>query len=191
VYVRGICTSKEPRSGSMHTTNHGTAAYGMYPRGVALPEVVCALNRGGFDNRDICMVLSPAHPDAESLSDSEMFHRTRIDQAMSARTIQWFSKFGAVVIPTVGCFVRSEIFLNALVSEPPAPSLSRGSRILLGLGFAREDARRLGHLLCDFGTLVYVSCPHGTETRSAIEVLKDAGAREAASLGQNASPNAA
>lgn len=176
----------------MHTTDQGGAAYGMYPRSIALPDVVCALNRGGFDNRDICMVLSPAHPDAETVRDPGMFHRAPTDQALSARMIQWFSKFGAVVIPTVGCFVRSEIFLNALVSEPHASALSRGSRILLGLGFAHEDARRLGHQLCDFGALVYVSCPQGAGTRSAIELLKDTGAREAASLGgQNASPSAA
>ena len=59
-----------------------TAAYAMYPRNVALPEVVCALNRAGIGNEDICMVLSPAHPDA-SVFDSEA--------ASSARMIAWFS----------------------------------------------------------------------------------------------------
>ena len=43
---------------------NGTAAYGMYSRNTALPEVVCALNKAGFSSQDICMVLSPAHPDA-------------------------------------------------------------------------------------------------------------------------------
>ena len=67
-----------------------TAAYAMYPRTVALPEVVCALNRAGIGNEDICMVLSPAHPDA-SVFDSEA--------ASSARMIAWFSELGAVFIP--------------------------------------------------------------------------------------------
>ena len=74
-----------------------TAAYAMYPRTVALPEVVCALNRAGIGNEDICMVLSPAHPDA-SVFDSESSKGSA-----SARMIAWFSGFEAVFIPT-GCF---------------------------------------------------------------------------------------
>src|SRR5947209_2813872 len=107
-----------------------TAAYGMYPRSVALPEVVCALNRAGFDNKDICMVLSPAHPDAELVRQPSIFQHKSSDGANSARMIDWFSKFGAVVIPTVGFFTRSHTFLRALVSEPSTSSMSRGSRVL-------------------------------------------------------------
>jgi len=49
-----------------------TAAYGMYPRNVALPEVVSALNQAGFGNEDICMVLSPAHPVATVVGDAKI-----------------------------------------------------------------------------------------------------------------------
>ena len=116
-----------------------TAAYGMYPRHVALPEVVGALNQAGFDNADICMVLSPAHPDAAAVSDDAEAKTS----ATSARTIGWFSGFGAVLIPTVGFFVRSQAFLEALFNEQTPSSMSRGSRTLLGLGFSQNDAERL------------------------------------------------
>src|ERR1700757_1900877 len=92
----------------------GTAAYGMYSRNVALPEVVSALNRAGYHNENICMVLSPAHPDAA------IFQENTVDvagSATTARMIGWFSGFGAVVIPTVGVFVRSQAFLKALFTE--------------------------------------------------------------------------
>jgi hypothetical protein len=148
----------------------------MYPRTVALPEVVCALNEAGFEKEDICMVLSPAHPDAASVFQSE----GNKDSA-SARMIDWFSKFGAVFIPTVGFFIRSQAFLGALSSDHSGPTLSRGSGTLLGLGFPQEEARRLGRELSDFGALVYVSCSESSRD-GAIKLLREMGAREAASL---------
>ncbi len=162
---------------------HGAAAYAMYPRNVALPEVVSTLNRAGFGNEDICMVLSPAHPVATAVEDATIGNVAKEQSASSARMIGWFSQLGAVVIPTRGFFIRSQAFFHALLGEQNFPSLSRGSRTLLGLGFSEDDARRLGHQLGDVGALVYVSCKEGAQTDGAIELLRRAGAREAASLG--------
>jgi hypothetical protein len=162
---------------------NGTAAYGMYPRNVALPEVVCALNRAGFEKEDICMVLSPAHPVATVVRDAKILDAKPEDRATSARMIGWFSEFGAVVIPTVGFFIRSQAFFHALLIEQNFPALSRGSRTLVGLGFSEDEAKRLGHQLCDVGAMVYVSCPENAKANSAIELLRRAGAKEAASLG--------
>jgi hypothetical protein len=170
---------------------NGPAAYGMYPRNVALPEVVCALNRAGFDNEESCMVLSPAHPVATVVRDAKILDDKLEESATSARMIGWFSEFGAVVIPTVGFFIRSQAFFHALVIEQNFPALSRGSRTLLALGFSEGEAKRLGHQLCDMGAMVYVSCHENGEADSAIELLRRAGAREAASLGIAKSAGAA
>ena len=161
----------------------GTAAYGMYPRNVALPEVVCALNRAGFENEDICMVLSPAHPVATAVRNASILDVEREESATSARMIGWFSEFGAVVIPTVGFFIRSQAFFHDLLIEQNFPPMSRGSRTLLGLGFSEDEAKRLGHQLSDVGAMVYVLCQKGGMADSAIELLRRAGAREAAGLG--------
>ena len=169
----------------------GTAAYGMYPRNVALPEVVYALNRAGFGNEDICMVLSPAHPVATVVRDAKILDVKPEESATSARMIGWFSEFGAVVIPTVGLFIRSQAFFHALLIEQNFPSMSRGSRTLVGLGFSEDEAKRLGHQLCDVGAMVYVSCPENNTANSAIELLRRAGAREAASLGLSKAAKAA
>lgn len=152
-----------------------TVAYAMYPPDVALPEVVCALNRAGFGKRDICMVLSPAHPDA-SVFDNE-------GASASARMIAWFSELGAVFIPTVGFFIRSQTFFPALSSEQTLPCLSRGSRTLINLGFPQEEAKRLGRQLSDFGALVYVPCSEGAKADGVVELLQNLGAREASRLG--------
>lgn len=162
---------------------NGTAAYGMYPRTVVLAEVVSALNQAGFDNQDICMVLSPAHPAATLMGEANISSVEREESASSARMIGWFSEFGAVVIPTVGFFVRSHEFFQALLSEQNFPSLSRGARTLLGLGFSADEAKRLGRQLCDVGALVFVSCREKSKANGAIELLRRAGAREASCLG--------
>lgn len=161
---------------------NGTAAYGMYPRNVALPEVVHALNRAGFENEDICMVLSPAHPAATVVRDAKFLDAEREESASSARMIGWFSEFGAVVIPTIGFFIRSQAFFHALVIEQNFSAMSRGSRTLVGLGFPEGEAKRLGQQLSDVGAMVYVSCQASGEADSALELLRRAGAREAASL---------
>lgn len=155
---------------------NGTAAYAMYPRNVALPDVVYALNEAGFGMEDICIVLSPAHPDAASVFEGEAARNST-----SARMIAWFSEFGAVFIPTVGFFIRSQTFFPALSGDLNLPTLSRSSRTLLGLGFPQEDAKRLGRQLSDFGALVYVSCTESARD-GAIKLLRGMGAREAASL---------
>jgi hypothetical protein len=159
---------------------NGTAAYGMYPRNIALPEVVCALNKAGFTNQDICMVLSPAHPDAATLHNAAEFDAPEVDRTMTARMIDWFSRFGAVVIPTVGLFIRSHAYLQAFLDEQNVPSLSQGSKTLIGLGFSPDDAKRLGTRLSDVGALVYVSCKESDKATGAIDLLRSTGAQEAA-----------
>jgi hypothetical protein len=147
-----------------------------------LPEVVYALNCAGFGNEDICMVLSPAHPAATVVCDAKILDVEREESATSARMIGWFSEFGAVVIPTIGFFIRSQAFFHALVIEQNFPTMSRGSRTLVALGFSEGEAKRLGHQLCDVGAMVYVSCQKSGEADSALDLLRRAGAREAASL---------
>jgi hypothetical protein len=158
-----------------------TAAYGMYPHNAALAEIVCALNRAGFSNEDICMVLSPAHPAANAVRDARIAAPERADTASSARTIGWFSEFGAVVIPSVGFFIRSLPFFHALIVDQNSSALCGGrSRTFVNLGFSEEDAKRLDGQMNDEGALVYVTCPERSRAESASALLRRAGARESA-----------
>ena len=52
------------------------AAYGIYNQDVALTEIVHTLNEAGFENEDICMMLSPAHPIASVVRDASLFSST-------------------------------------------------------------------------------------------------------------------
>jgi hypothetical protein len=160
-----------------------SAAYGMYSRHAALPEIVSTLNSAGFGNEDICMVLSPAHPVASLVRRARIDCANLRDSAVGADMIGWVSKFGAVVIPTVGFFIRSQAFLQAFLIEQDGSALCGESKTLAGLGFSNDDASRLGRQLSDVGALVYVSCPERARANSAIELLMRSGAKEAAGLG--------
>jgi hypothetical protein len=158
------------------------AAYGIYSRDTALTDIVRNLNQAGFENEDICMMLSPGHPIASIVRDASLFNAEREATAVTAGLIGWLSEFGAVLIPTVGFFIRSQTFFHALMVAREAPALCGNARTLVGLGFSKEDAERFEDELAHLGVLVYVSCTETAKTLWAKEVLRHTGALETATL---------
>src|SRR5712671_7737011 len=169
-----ICSHRERGEPTMSVNS--AAAYGMYPQEVALHDVVHTLNQAGFENEDICMMLSPTHPIASIVRDASLFSTDREDAAASAGMIGWLSAFGAVLIPTVGFFIRSRVFLHALMVAREAPALCGNARTLVGLGFSEIDAAKYEGQLGRLGVLVYVSCQERAKTLWAREVLRHRGA---------------
>jgi hypothetical protein len=102
--------------------------------------------------------------------------------SVSADLIGWLSEFGAVMIPTVGFFIRSQAYFRALLSAEDEPGLPGHSTTLEGLGFNADDAFRFEEQLRRTGALVYVACPEGSKSGWAMELLRSTGAREAATL---------
>jgi hypothetical protein len=119
------------------------AAYGMYAENVPLNDVVHTLNQAGFDNEDICMMLSPTHPIAHLVRDASLFNSEREANAATAGLIGWLSEFGAVMIPTVGFFIRSQAFFHALMVARDTPAFCGNPNTLVGLGFSDDEADRL------------------------------------------------
>jgi hypothetical protein len=162
------------------------AAYGLYPQDVALADVVQTLNTAGFENESICMLLSPTHPIASLVRDASVFNSERESSAVTAALIGWLSEFGAVMIPTVGFFIRSQVFFHALMQRE-TPTLCGNAGTLSGLGFSDDEADRFEHELREVGVLVYVSCPESQKTSWACELLRHTGAHEAATLDEKMS----
>jgi hypothetical protein len=159
-----------------------TAAYGLYPQEVALTDVVRTLNSAGFENESICMMLSPTHPIAALIREASVFSSECESNAVTAALIGWLSEFGAVMIPTVGFFIRSQAFFHALMVAHETPALCGNARTLSGLGFSDDDADRFEHQLREVGVLVYVSCPESEKMTWACEVLRHSGACEASTV---------
>ncbi len=158
------------------------AAYGMYPHDIALQQVVQTLNQSGFGKEDICMMVSPRHPIATIVSEANILNAEPEASAVAAGLIGWLMKFGAVMIPTVGLFIRSQAFLQVLVMRKDSSAVYGNSKALVGLGISEGDAPRFEHQLREMGVLVYVACPESERTTRAVELLRWTGARETATL---------
>jgi hypothetical protein len=155
------------------------AAYGMYPYDQELYEVVHTLNQSGFDKEDICMMVSPKHPIATFVREANILNSGRKEDAVAETFMGWLFEFGAVVIPTVGFFIRSRVFLHALVA-------SDKSGCLAGLRFSESDAKRFEQQLREMGVLVYVACEQSANAAWAVEILRRTGAKEPGLLEQGA-----
>src|SRR6202789_2401357 len=153
------------------------AAYGIYPQEFALADIVRSLNQAGFENESICMMLSPEHPIASKVRGASFFNAEGESSVLTAKLIGWLSEFGAVMIPTVGFFIRSRAFFHALMVARDAPALCGNARALVGLGFTEREAQRFENDVRHFGTLVYVSCRENAKSLWAREVLHNAGAQ--------------
>jgi len=157
------------------------AAYGIYADEVDAAEVVRTLSAAGFDPKDICVVLAPTHPIAEFLRSACIIIAAGGEDNAASGSINWLARSGAVVIPKVGFFIRSQRFLEALVVARHA-ALRGGSRTLAGLGFADRDAERIEKQLEREGFLVYVSSQENARARWAMELLRVTGAEETATV---------
>lgn len=167
------------------------AAYGMYPDDAALHQIVQTLNQSGFDKEDICVMVSPQHPLAAVVREANILGTDREASALTTGLIGWLMKLGAVVIPTVGFFIRSQAFLHALVMRKDSSALCDNSNALVGLGFSEGEAERFESQIRELGILVYVTCPETAKTTRAVEVLRRMGAYETAALGREVACEAA
>jgi hypothetical protein len=168
------------------------AAYGVYGDEGDVAEIVRTLNSAGFKKEHICLMFAPTHPMAEMVRSASVLNVNagREDGAATAGVIGWLSELGAVVIPTVGFFIRSRVFFNVLVAAGEPPSRCGNSRMLVGLGFPDLDAERFEEKLRHTGFLVYVASPEIARVRWAVELLRGTGANETATLEKRASAGA-
>lgn len=168
-------------------STNAIAAYGIFSHDSALPEIVRSLNQAGFSNQDICMMLPPDHPIASLVRGASVFNTEKGADRSAAGTIGWLSEFGAVLIPTVGFFIRSQAYFHTLMVATDSPLLCGKAKTLLSLGFSVEAAERFEDQLDHLGILVYVSCAEDARTLWAREVLRHTGAQEAATLAEHMS----
>jgi len=141
-----------------------------------------ALNQAGFQNEEICVLLAPQHPIAEIVKDACRAPAPD-SAACSASLVEWLGRMGAVVIPGVGFFVRSQQFLEAwLETNDGAADCS----LLSPLGIADGEARRIENDLCQDSAVIFVLSAKVADAEWAKEILLRSGAGEATCLGWEA-----
>ena len=163
------------------------AAYGLYPHGTGLREVLQTLSQKGIDKESICMMLPAEHPIAATVREASAgaIEKSKDKDDEAAGLIRWLSQLGAVLIPTFGFFIHSPEFFRALITEDDSTAQCGGSGSLRALGFPEDTAQRYGNKLGDRGVLLYLSCAEDAQT-GALELLRGTGAQETGRLNSHA-----
>jgi hypothetical protein len=159
-----------------------TAAYAIYPMPVELDQIVDALNSAGCRDEDLCLVLTPTHRLAQAVRDAKVATKVLNSDPLTVGLLQWFSRFGAVIIPGVAFFVSSRVFLRAVLAPCPATHNSAYADSLMGLGLPPQEADRYGNRLRLDGIVVFVCCSGAARAHWIRELLRTTGAEEAACL---------
>jgi len=159
-----------------------SAAYGSYPHDVSLKHVVQMLHQSGFGSEQICLMVQPRHHIATVMRRANVFDAERETGAATVELITWLMKLGAVVIPTVGLFIRSRAFLHDLIMDDDSAALCGDVNPLVGLGFSEGEVDRFEDELREMGVLVYVACSEKAKAIEAVEVFRRSGACEYAAL---------
>ena len=163
-------------------TQPSVAAYGLFPMATDLPQVVEALQAAGFPPTDICLVVTPEHPISDAVREVRIGSAWMPSAAGFVDTVGWLSRFGAVVIPGVGFFVGSHLFLKALVSN--ASTEASGNGVLAGLGLPASDIPRYEKRVLRDSFLVYVLCEDAARSSWAREILARMNAAHTRLLGE-------
>ena len=127
-------------------------------------------------------MLAPTHSMAGIVRDANLRRQEREACAVSTDVIVWLSEFGAVVIPSVGFFIRSQPFFHVLVTARGAPALCGDSKTLAGLGIPGTDAARFEAQLQRTAFLVYVAALNRAKVQWALQLERITGAEESAAV---------
>lgn len=177
------CCELELLEEGLMTIVSASAAYATYRENVPLSDVVGALGHAGLDKESICLLLSPEHPLATIVRESNACafeEKMKIEATL--RAINWLSELGAVLIPTFGFFIRSRKFFCALGLDRSSISGCGLPGTLVSLGFSQIAAERFESQVKEVGVLMYVECTGVNQTRSALEILRATGADEAGQI---------
>jgi hypothetical protein len=158
------------------------AAYGFFPLESQLENVFRALNHAGFENTDLCVLLTAEHPIAERVRNCPtQMPRGPIQNAAPERVLGWLSTYGAVLIANVGLFVGSRDCLRVL--SLPEDLLRSEMGVFGALGIPPDEAARYRNRLRNNAAFILVNCEHFAHSEWARELLSTMGAEEASLLG--------
>jgi hypothetical protein len=147
------------------------AAYGIFPIGARLDQIVSSLNAAGFETSSICLFLPPSHPVAGEVRSIKSSSGELTGEHGYERVIAWLATLGGVVIPEVGFFVGARGYLQA-VACGTCQTGDNSTGALAKLGIPADAAQRYETRTREDATLVFVSCDGWAQSEWAREILR-------------------
>jgi len=174
----------------MSTKN--VAVFGIYKTAATAENAVDHLLSVGFSNSAISVLL----PDDESTRAFAHEKHTKAPEGTAAGvttggviggTLGLLAGIGALAIPGVGPLIAAGPIMGALAGLGVGGAVGGIVGALVGMGIPEYEAKRFEGAVKDGGTLLSVHCDTSEEISRAKVALKDTGAHDIASSGEEGS----
>jgi hypothetical protein len=170
-----------------------TAVFGLYATPATAENAVDHLLSIGFTNSAISVLL----PDDESTRAFAHEKNTKAPEGTATGvaaggiiggTLGLLAGIGALAIPGVGPLIAAGPIMGALAGLGAGGAVGGVVGALVGMGIPEYEAKRYEGAVKGGGTLLSVHCDTDEEISAAKTALKDTGAHDIASTGEESSP---
>ena len=166
-----------------------TAVFGLYNTQDAVANAVDTLRVQGFRNTDISVLF----PENEGTKDFAHEKHTKAPEgtATGATTgavigggLGWLAGIGALAIPGVGPLIAAGPIVAALTGLGVGGAVGGITGALVGMGIPEYEAKRYEGRVKEGGILLSVHSDNSDWTTKAKKILKETGASDIASTGE-------
>jgi hypothetical protein len=166
-----------------------TAVFGIYQNGAHAERAVDRVLAAGFSNNDISVLL----PDSHSTKEFAHEKNTKAPEGTTTGVatggavggaLGLLAGIGALAIPGVGPFIAAGPIMAALAGLGVGGAVGGLIGALVGMGIPEYEAKRYEGRVKDGGVLLSVHCDTSDEISRAKGLLKDTGAEDIASTGE-------
>jgi hypothetical protein len=171
--------------------NKKTAVFGLYPSVEAAERAVDALVSGRFSATDVSVLMA----DKQGSKDFAHEKQTKAPEGATTGvaaggtiggTLGLLAGIGALAIPGVGPFIAAGPIMGALAGAGVGGAVGGIVGALVGMGIPEYEAKRYEGRVKDGGVLLSVHCDTSEEITRAKDILKQTGANDIASAGEEA-----
>src|ERR1700752_211714 len=166
-----------------------TAVFGIYASIVTVESGVDTLQRGGFRNTDISVLLP------ENAGSKDFAHQkgTKAPEGATAGAgtgavlggaLGWLAGIGALAVPGLGPFIAAGPIMAALAGAGVGGTVGGVVGALVGMGIPEYEAKRYEGRIKSGGILLSVHCDNSEWTKKAKHILEQTGAEDISSTGE-------
>ena len=165
------------------------AVFGIFTTVAQAERAVDALVLNGFSNADVSVLM----PDNQSSKDFAHEKHTKAPEGTTTGvaaggtvggTLGLLAGIGALAIPGLGPFIAAGPIMGALAGLGVGGAVGGLVGALVGMGIPEYEAKRYEGRVKDGGVLLSVHCETSEQIARAKDVLKNAGAEDISSAGE-------
>jgi hypothetical protein len=166
-----------------------TAVFGIYPDRVTVEEAVDQLRAAGFRGADVSVLFS----DNQGTKDFAHEKATKAPEGattgaaaggLAGGVLGWLTGIGALAIPGLGPLVAAGPIVAALAGAGALGAVGGMIGALAGMGIPEYEAKRYEGRIREGGVLLSVHCDNADWVKRAKTLLRQTGAQDIASAGE-------